>query len=95
MLQASGHNFYGAGFGDYQNNLSSSRANGTGYDGIAFWARSEGNTDNTFMLYVDDGRTIVLPQTAVDGGPPILGPGDALRPPAAVADTPAAYEIVQ
>src|SRR6185369_17930272 len=56
-LQASGHDFYGAGFGDYYHNSAITRANGTGYEGISFWARSPGNTDKTFMLYVDDGRT--------------------------------------
>jgi len=69
-LQASGHAFYGAGFGDYQHNPpGDSRAKGVGFEGISFWARSPGNTDKTFMLYVDDGRTIVLPPPPpTDGG---------------------------
>ena len=68
-LKASGHNFYGAGFGDYQHNpAGSSRANGAGYDGISFWARSPGNTDKTFMLSIDDGQTMVLQPPAPDGG---------------------------
>jgi hypothetical protein len=67
-LQASGHNFYGAGFGDYAHNDVTSRADGTGYDGISFWARSPGNTDKSFILYVDDGRTIVFPPAAPDAG---------------------------
>lgn len=92
-LQASGHNFYGAGFGDYAHNADTSRANGAGYEGISFWARSPANTDKTFMLYVDDGRTIVLPPDAPDAGllPPatsadqdldgdgFVGPGDIAR----------------
>jgi hypothetical protein len=76
-LQASGHNYYGVGFGDYAHNNDGSRADGTGYDGISFWARSPGNTDKTFMLYVDDGRTIVLPPTP---------PGPGLLPVATPAD---------
>lgn len=60
-LKAHGHNEYGAGFGDYAHNHEISRARGPDYEGISFWARSPGNTDKTFMLNVDDGRTIVLP----------------------------------
>jgi hypothetical protein len=66
-LVASGLNFYGAGFGDWAHNEEGGRARGAGYEGISFWARSPGNTDKTFMLYVDDGRTIVLRGT-VEGG---------------------------
>jgi hypothetical protein len=89
-LKAFGHNFYGTGFGDYQHNPESTRANGTGFDGISFWARSPGNTDKTFLWSMDDGRTIVLRPPAPDGGglPPatpadqdldgdgLIGPGD-------------------
>lgn len=90
-LKASGHNYYGAGFGDYDHNQYASRANGTGYEGISFWARSPGATDKTFLLYVDDGRTIVLrPDPPAGGGLPsvidvggqdldgdgLIGPGD-------------------
>lgn len=67
-LRAYGHNEYGVGFGDWAHNAEISRANGTGYDGISFWARSPGNTDKTFMLYVDDGRTIVFPPAPPEGG---------------------------
>ncbi|HET6150825.1 MAG TPA: hypothetical protein VFH68_25030 [Polyangia bacterium] len=67
-LQASGHNFYGTGFGDYFHNSEGTRAHGPGYDGISFWARSPGNTDKTFLLSVDDGQTIVLRPPAPDGG---------------------------
>lgn len=92
-LQASGHNYYGSGFGDYMHNADNARANGTGYEGISFWARSPGNTDKTFLLYVDDGRTIVLPPAPEDGGAlpramagdqdldgdGLVGPGDIAR----------------
>jgi hypothetical protein len=74
-LKAYGHNFYGTGYGDYAHNPSSSRADGTGYDGISFWAKSPGNTDKTFQFTVDDGRTIKLPDS-VDGGLPAVNPGD-------------------
>lgn len=67
-LEARGHNFYGTGFGDWAHNADNSRAIGTGFEGISFWARSPGNTDKTFMLFVDDGRTIVLTPPAPDGG---------------------------
>jgi hypothetical protein len=77
QLLAYGHNEYGAGFGDYAHNAEISRARGTGYEGISFWARSPGNTDKTFMLNVDDGRTIVLPPEApVTGGPPLATSAD-------------------
>jgi hypothetical protein len=105
-LRASGHNFYGAGFGDYAHNEggeptaagtvqrfpnNGSRGDGTGYEGISFWARSPGNTDKTFVLYVDDGRTWVHRKatTAPTEEPPefgqdldgdgVIGPGDIYR----------------
>ncbi len=65
-LKASGHNFYGTGFGDYAHN--NNPANGTGYEGISFWARSPGNTDKTFLLSVDDAQTILLRPSAPDAG---------------------------
>ena len=45
---AYGNNYWGAGFGDWAHN--SAPADGTGYEGISFWARSPGNTDKTFLL---------------------------------------------
>jgi hypothetical protein len=65
-LKASGHNFWGAGFGDWGHNPDTGRADGEGYEGISFWVRSEPNTETTFMLNVDDGRTIVLPPELPD-----------------------------
>jgi catechol 2,3-dioxygenase-like lactoylglutathione lyase family enzyme len=56
-FRAFGNNYWGAGFGDWAHN--SSPADGTGYQGISFWARSPGNTDKTFMFKVDDGQTFV------------------------------------
>lgn len=94
QLKASGHNFYGVGFGDYQINSSSARAVGTGYQGISFWARSDtletGGTDNTFMLYVDDGHTIVLPPDLNNPvNPGDIAPGThCLMPPPQSASTP-------
>jgi hypothetical protein len=93
QLKSQGHNVYGAGFGDWTHNAEVNRANGTGYEGISFWARSARATDKTFMLYVDDGRTIVLPPPATEAGlPPLatsadqdldgdgyVGPGDIAR----------------
>ena len=89
-LEAYGNNYWGAGFADWQHNAQSGEANGTGYQGISFWARSPGNTDKTFLLRVDDDRTFVTQTTPPDGGtlPAIisgdqdldgdglLGPGD-------------------
>ena len=76
-LQAYGDNYYGAGFGDWENNAASSRADGTGYEGISFWARSPGNTDKTFMLYLDDGRTFVERLPSPGGGLlPVATPAD-------------------
>jgi hypothetical protein len=96
-LKASGHNFYGVGFGDYA--LSNDGADGTGYLGISFWARSNtvdrGGTDNTFMLYLDDEHTIVLPPDPTNP----LNPGDTapgtkcqIPPPQSISvPTPACY----
>jgi hypothetical protein len=89
---ASGHNFYGVGFGDWTHQEKYKylgRANGTGYEGISFWARSQGNVDKTFMFYMDDGRTftkrstdsggLLLPVSVGDqdlDGDGFMGPGD-------------------
>ena len=71
-LKASGHNFYGVGYGDY--GLATNPKDGTGYEGISLWARSDsvdaGGTDSTFMLFVDDGSTFVPPPD------PAFKPGD-------------------
>lgn len=88
-LKAFGHNFYGAGFGDYQHNKPDARISGAGFAGLSFWARSPGNTDKTFLLSVDDGRTASLQPPATNGVPPapmagdqdldgdgVMGPGD-------------------
>jgi hypothetical protein len=63
-LVARGYNFWGAGFADWQHETS--KADGTGYQGLSFWARSAPNTEKTFMFYVDDGRTIVLTRAKPD-----------------------------
>jgi hypothetical protein len=76
MLAASGKNFWGAGFGDWQHNQRTNRApDGTDYEGISFWARSPMHLEKTFMFNVDDGHTIInapplptLPECA-DAGP--------------------------
>lgn len=64
VLEAEGHNFWGAGFGDWEHNETASRADGTGYEGISFWARSPINAEKSFILNVDDSRTIILPPNA-------------------------------
>lgn len=71
-LEASGHNFWGSGFGDWEHNGAASRADGAGFDGIAFWARSERDSEKSFLLNVDEGRTIILD----DEG--LYGPGDVV-----------------
>ncbi len=71
-IRAYGHNFYGAGFGDWEHqrpNSGSGRANGTGYEGISFWARSPGNIDKTFMFYVDDGTDLRQSHPVARRGP--------------------------
>jgi hypothetical protein len=92
-LQMERHNFWGAGFGDWAHNAAASRANGTGYAGISFWARSPRNAEKQFLLNVDDGRTIHFPPnppdagllpvaTAADqdlNGDGLVGPGDIAR----------------
>jgi hypothetical protein len=86
-LRAYGHNEYGAGFGDWAHNAELNRAHGEDYEGISFWARSPGATDKTFMLDVDDGRTIVFPPVPPSATPDdrdldgdgIIGAGDIAR----------------
>jgi hypothetical protein len=73
----SGHNFWGAGFGDWSHNDPGSRANGTDYAGISFWARSPRNFEKWFLFGVDDSRTIMDPPDPPDAG---------LAPPATAAD---------
>lgn len=82
-LRSIGHNFYGAGYGDWVHNKAGSRADGTGYAGISFWARAEPGSEIQFLLSVSDGQTIVLtpddPSTAVGtdlNGDGLIGPGD-------------------
>jgi hypothetical protein len=58
-LEAFGHNFWGAGFGDWAHNEAASRAHGAGYEGISFWLKSAPNRDKTFLLRVDDVWTFV------------------------------------
>jgi hypothetical protein len=60
-LEAEGHNFWGAGFGDYEHNAANVRADGSGYEGISFWARSARNAEKSFVFNVDDGRTMLNP----------------------------------
>jgi hypothetical protein len=98
-LVAYGNNYWGAGFGDWVHNTSP--ANGTGYQGISFWARSPGNTDKTFLFNVNDGQTLKTNRTdptAQPGdqdldGDGLLGPGDIasgtkcrLPPPQSIGD---------
>lgn len=59
-LEAKGHNFWGVGFGDWAHNDLASRANGTGYEGISFWARSPIYAEKQFFLSVDESRTVIL-----------------------------------
>jgi hypothetical protein len=89
-IEAYGNNFWGSGFGDWAHNAPASQADGTGYQGIGFWARSAPNTDKTFLLSVDDEQTLTMARTTPDAGslPPatasdqdldgdgLLGPGD-------------------
>jgi hypothetical protein len=65
-----GKNFWGSGFGDWAHNAMTARANGTGYEGISFWARSPVNAEKQFFLNVDDSRTIIFP-------PPVAAPDPA------------------
>lgn len=82
-LRSVGHNFYGSGYGDWEHNDPSRRADGTGYSGISFWARAERGSEKQFLLSADDGRTLVLtpedPATAMGqdlNGDGQIGPGD-------------------
>lgn len=75
-LETYGNNYWGSGFGDWAHNSASSQADGTGYQGISFWARSEVTSDKTFMLTVDDDQTFKTTRA---------GPDDAGTLPAATA----------
>lgn len=70
-IEAYGHDLWGAGFVDWAHNISAARADGTGYAGISFWVKSAPGTDRSFLLNVDDGRTIALR----------LEPGDGMTAP--------------
>lgn len=74
---AEGHNFWGVGFGDWAHNQAASRADGTGYTGIMFWARAARSSEKQFLLGIDDGRTILFPPPAQeDGSPPLATAAD-------------------
>lgn len=63
-LEAWGHNFWGAGFGNWGLNDPGNRADGTvlgGFDGISFWAKSAPNSEKNFIFNVDDPRTMLNP----------------------------------
>lgn len=77
VLEAEGLNFWGSGFADWAHNDAASRADGTGYDGISFWARSPANAEKQFLLNVDDGQTIAMPpDPPAEGGLPVATPAD-------------------
>lgn len=92
-LEVQGKNFWGAGFGDWAHNHLANRADGTGYEGISFWARSPVYAEKQFLFNVDDSRTILLTPDAPDAGLPVpatpddedldgdgyVGPGDIAR----------------
>ncbi len=63
-LEADGHNFWGVGYGDWEHNGLGLRADGTGFDGISFWARSAADAEKQFLLHIDEGRTMVLGEDA-------------------------------
>ncbi len=78
-LEMHGKNFWGAGFGDWAHNPSGSRVDGTGYEGISFWARSPINFEKEFIFNVDDPRTMINPPPAPEGGglpPKVTEPDD-------------------
>ena len=92
-LGARGFNFWGSGFGDWAHNSSGSRADGTGFEGISFWARAPVYSEKMFLFNVDDSRTINLPPDPPEGedlvpatssdqdldGDGFVGPGDIAR----------------
>jgi hypothetical protein len=79
---AYGNNYWGAGFGDWAHN--SAPADGTGYEGISFWARSPGNTDKTFLLSVDDNQTFKA--SGVAPGDIASGTNCRMPPPQSIGD---------
>ncbi len=103
-IEAYGNNFWGSGFGDWAHNSPASQADGTGFAGISFWARSEVGSDKTFLLSVDDDQTFKSAMggtaTASDqdlDGDGVIGPGDIVSgtvcripPPQSIGD-PACY----
>jgi hypothetical protein len=60
VLTSRGHNDWGSLFGDYA--LVTAPPNGSGWDGIALWARTGRVSDRSVTLLLD------TPQTTVEGG---------------------------
>jgi hypothetical protein len=70
-LEMRGKNFWGAGFGEWQHNNEGSRVDGTGWEGISFWARSPINSEKEFLFNVDNRQTIInAPPAPPEGGLP-------------------------
>lgn len=65
-IEARGHNFWGTGFGNWGLNGEGQHADGTGFAGISFWAKSAGNSEKNFILNVDDPRTMINPPEKPD-----------------------------
>ena len=56
VITSQGHHDWGSGFGEYQTAMAPVDA--TGYDGISFWARTEGyGTSSGFLLTINDRNT--------------------------------------
>lgn len=76
-IEAYGHNFWGSGFGNWT--LNTSPADASAYEGISFWVRSAPNADKSFIFYVDDPRTMILPPLAADGSGAFLASTDPTK----------------
>jgi hypothetical protein len=74
-FEASGENFWGAGFADWGHNDEGARQDGSAFDGISFWARSPRNFEKTFLFGIDDPNTIIDPPNVPD--PPDTDPVQA------------------
>jgi hypothetical protein len=98
-FEAYGNNFWGAGFGNWHlNDGAGTAADGTGYEGLSFWARSAPYAEKQFLFHVDDARTIKDPPDDIEqrdeNGEPILDEnGEAVMGPPRVEDVPNATDL--
>jgi hypothetical protein len=66
VLRSQGCNFWGTGFGEYK--YQDTPANGAGWEGVSFWARSPGAVDRSVIFLVEDRTSSAAGGECVDYG---------------------------